>query len=599
MSTKTASLSAYSIQAAKANTAYGMLSVLPVQAAKSAVLFRASLSGIPREATVTSAKVQFWTSTAFSGSTTVNIAEITSAWSTSQHWANRPNYSSSPIASVSLSSPGAGALVELDITASAQAMVSGSKTNRGWQITSTSSSLLRLAGVWAKNNKPKLVVEYSMLPDAPDNPHPGAGNAVSIAKPTLSFTGVDDMTALQIQVDPSMNGTTPAFDSGTVAATAGLLDLTQTTYAGLAPGAMTYWRARQKNGYGWGPWSPWYGFKRVAKGTVTIVNPPSGTVTDGSPPIEWSFSGVQTAWSVAITDKATGKVLASSGAWNGTPTSWDPPTGLTKDGQVGTIQVAIWDDQDRSDSPGDPVYAVGTIDVTLNLDATVSPMDTLTATPGGVVPNVTLTGTRAAGIPDEVIVYRNSVQVARMPGTDVFTGTSFTITDWGTQPNVPTTYRVAPVVNGAIAKGGPSKTVTPTIGGIWIISMDDPSQRAVLWTGDAQEQTQPELSVVHTPAAAADGTVQVVRRRLNRMPPQGTLSGNLIDGAGQTAADSEAALRTWADPDQTDASALFRVIMGNQNVPAIIGDINLSERPDNFEGQRTVDVTLNWYGRAV
>lgn len=598
MTIKTVSLSAYSIQSAKPNTAYGMQSVLPVQAAKSAILFRASLSGIPRSATVTSAKVQFWTTTAFSGSTTVNIAEITGAWSTRQTWANRPSYGPTPVASVSVSSLGAGALVEIDITGSAQSMVSGAKTNRGWQVTSTSDTQLRLAGVWAKANKPQLVIEYSMLPDVPENLHPGAGESVSIAKPTLTFTGADDMTGLQVQLDPAMNATAPAFDSGTVAATAGQLNLANTTYAGLADGSQTYWRARQQNGYGWSGWSGWFGFKRTAKPSVTIVNPTGQTISDGSPPVMWSFPGVQTAWAVSIFNDA-GKPLATSGWINGTATSWDPPSGLTQDGQRGSIYVYILDDQNRASTPGDPNYITGFLPVTLQLDSTVAPMDTLTATPGGVVPKVTLTGSRAAGIPDEVAIFRDGVQVARLPGIDLFAGsTRFSYDDWGAQPNVATTYRVAPIVNGKIAKGGPTKTVAPTIGGIWVVNVDDPSQAAVLWSGDAQEQTQPELSVVHTPAVSADGAVQVIRRRLNRMPPQGTLSGTLIDASGQLASDSEAALRRWADPAQTDAGELFRVIMGNQNQVAVIGDINLSERPDNAQAQRTLDVTLTWYGRA-
>jgi hypothetical protein len=126
---------------------------------------------------------------------------------------------------------------------------------------------------------------------------------VSISKPVLQFDS-GDIAAVQVQVDPAANATTPAFDSGVVATTQPQLDLATTSYAGLATGASTQWRARVTDDAGRvSPWSQWVTFSRVAKPVVTITQP-VGTVWESTPPIMWTSAG-QVAYRVTVARAST------------------------------------------------------------------------------------------------------------------------------------------------------------------------------------------------------------------------------------------------------------------------------------------------------
>jgi hypothetical protein len=228
--------------------------------------------------------------------------------------------------------------------------------------------------------------------------------------------------------------------------------------------------------------------------------------------------------------------------------------------------VRVWDDVLRVATPGQPVYSEATQAFTVTLDGTVAPLDTLTVSQSASVPSLQFSGTRAAGIPDEVVVFRDGVQVARMAGTDVFAGTDFSWTDWTAPLNVSATYRVAPVVNGAVASGGPTVTVTPTGRGLWLV---DPatSTAAVLWGVDEGSWASDDVATVHQ---LVSGSTAFVRRRLRQGVYVGQISGDVLDALGLTAADTIAALEQFK---ANDAGTVYRLIAGHLNLAVIIGDV--------------------------
>lgn len=589
-------MTAYSIQSAKPSVMYGQSATLPVANASAIVLLRVALDKVPAAATVTSATVSFTTAQSSSGSSTVSIQPATSAWTSAVTWGTKPT-TTTALDSRTISSPTPGTLWTWDVTAWAQSVVSGSVTNYGLQVYTTGANPVTFNGTRASSGFPVLTLTYLLLPDTPSNLHPSSG-VVSLAKPTVTFDGDDDITGLQVQIDSPPGDSSPTFDSGTVTATAGLLDLSTTSFSGLTSGTPMVWRVRQQNATGWSPWSSWASLSRLSKSSLSITSPTSSTITDGTPTIQWSFGGTQVAWRATIEDATTGKILSDSGRRIGTGASWTPAKGLTKDGQAGVIRVYVWDSVDRTATPGDPSYTSVSETVTLDLDAGVGPMDTVDVIQEPPSPSIRIQGTRAAGVPDQVALFRDGTQIGRWNGTSVFTGTHFAVYDHEAPMHVPVSYRVAPItITGGvahIAKGGTAETFVPTCAGIWLIDESDPSQQVGVMGADDQEQTAPETSVLHTPISS-DGDIEVIRRRLVRMPPQGTVTGLLVDAMEQTAAASESALRGFVD---NDAGHTYRLVIGRQNLRVIVGDINFVEQSIDTVVERVLGVSFNWWAKA-
>lgn len=596
MTDLTLPVTAYSIQAGKPSLVYGQLATLPVSNTQAIILLRAALDKVPASATVLSATVVFTTANASSGTSTDSIQPVTSPWTSSVTWATKPTTTTS-LDSETHASPTPGLLWSWDVTAWAQSVVSGTTTNYGLQVYTTAANPTTFAGTKAASGYPVLQLTYALLPDTPSNLHPSSG-AVNTGTPSLTFDGDDDMVSLQIQIDTPPGGLSgAAYDTGEVPATAGLFSLVGTGH-GLSDGDVRVWRARQKNSSGWSPWSSWVNISRVAKATLSITSPTTSTITDGTPTIQWSFGGTQVAWRVTLQDSTTGKTLSDSGKQLGTATSWTVPKGLNKDGQAGIIRVYVWDNVDRAATPGDPIYTSVSETVTLNLDSGVTPMDSVDVSQAPPSPAVRISGIRAEGVPDQVALFRDGTQIGRWNGTDVFTGTHFAVWDYTAPMHDPVTYRVAPVtITGGvahIAKGGTAETYTPDCVGMWLIDEADTSKAVCILGADDQDQTAPETSILHTPISS-DGDIEVVRRRLVRMPPQGTVTGILVDALEWQASDSEAALREFID---FDANHMYRLVLGRLNLRVIVGDINFIEQATDTAVERVLGVSFNWYSRA-
>lgn len=640
MPTQTTILNVYSLQAAKPTTYYGRPSTIPLRGGagtgRAAAVFRPDLSKIPRNAVVTDAYVDIRLAATASGSRTMNLQTKPTALPSRPTWGNY-GASGPQVATQTRGSLTNGSRFTLPVTATIQAMVKGAQPNNGFRLELADTTAIKIRGTAATGGRPALVVTYVVLPVAPTGLTP-SGSAISSARPTLMFAAAADITKLQIQVDPTGNGAAPQFDTGEVATTGGLLDLSDPAWAAfppLAEGETRLWRVRQSNTGGWSPWSGWTTVSRIPTGVLDITQPPGDPdpeddgilvpvpIDDGTPPVTWVYTppdgATQTAWRGRLLDAAN-NVIADSGRTLGTDTEWTPNKGLTRNGQIGEITVEVWDDTDRVATPGDPVSVIASKPVVLTGSGTVAPVGSLTGRVGDWVPDVTLTATRTA-VPDFLALVRDGEEIARWAGVDVFETlagvATAVIVDPASTMNTEHTWQLVPIVNGKKSIGGPTFTATPRCLGIWLAEVDsyfpspadpdavqDLTRRVVLWGGDGQEQTQPESAIVHQPLPATlsgSGTAApVVRRRLLRSAPQGALSGTVIYVGDATPTEPlpspervEELLREWA---AADSGTRYLLTLGNFTGEVILGDITLAETPVQ-QPERQLAASMNWWAQ--
>jgi hypothetical protein len=586
--------SAVTVVQNKPSTAFGQQAKAPIESAEAMILTRAALSPeIPATAVVSNGLLTFKQVDSVSGSVSVSVRPNVAKFDQKTTWNRKPAGTSTTV-TLTKSSPVAGTLWTFDVTAHLQDFVDGDLTNFGWQVTTTFGTRFYLFGAVAASGKPSLTFTYETIPPAPQTLKPN-GAAVSIAKPVLGWDPIPGVTAAQVQIDPAANPTAPAFDSGEVSVLSSSLALSGTAYAGLADGSTTSWRVRVRTPGGLSAWSAWATFSRVGKGTVTITNP-GVTSGDGTPPVQATFSGTLTQWRVTLRNDA-GVQLDTSG-WRSDPAiEWTPLKGLTTSGQSGTFTVEAVDNVVRVATPGDPVAAIATQTFTLTLSASVPGMDSVVVEQRGVSPVVFLVGTRSE-IPDEVAVFADGVQIARMPGLDVFTDTSFEIPLY----NLPMGYRVSlvakPVVNNEISDDEHAVSIVPTCTGVWLVAEDDGTALGLL----GQENDVPEATdsaVVHTPAT---GDAAPVRRRMSRPPKSGAQSGDILDwhrrgvsGNDITADDMLAVVDLFAESDQ---ARLYRYVVGHLNLRVIAGDFVSWPTPLSAPEERIATASFSWWGQA-
>lgn len=454
MPTQTTVLQVYSLQAVKPTTYYGRPSSMPLRGGagtgRAVAVFRPDLSKIPRNAVITDAYVDIRLAAAVSGSRTMTLQTKPTALSSRPTWGNYGALGPQ-VATQTRGSLVNGSQFKLNVTSTIQAMVKGTQPNNGFRLGINDTSAIKIRGTAATGGRPALIVSYVVLPVAPTGLTP-SGSAISSARPTLMFAAAADITKLQIQVDPTGNGTAPQFNTGEVAATGGLLDLSKPAWAAfppLAAGETRLWRARQSNSAGWSPWSGWTTVSRIPTGVLVITQPPgdpdpdgdgilaSVPVDDGTPPVTWTYTppdgATQTAWRGRLYDAAN-NVIADSGRTLGADAEWTPNKGLTRNGQEGVITIEVWDDTDRVATPGDPVSVIASKPVKLTGSGTVTPVASLVGRVGSWVPDVTLTATRAA-IPDYLALVRDGEEVARWAGLDVFSPSDLLAGRGGFEPS--------------------------------------------------------------------------------------------------------------------------------------------------------------------
>jgi hypothetical protein len=586
MAVSTLTCTAVSVRQAKPGYAYGATATLPITAASGAAqraLVRVGMpSDIPANATVTSALLTFTQSGVSGGGTgSMQLGRNTAAWTVSKAtYTNRPA-SAAPVSAGATGSQPDGTLYTWDVTSDVQGFLAGTLTNYGWQLSNLASPIRNIRGSAASTGKPQLVITYLTPTDAPINLTPSGNQAVSLAKPWLTFQAPPDTTAIDVQIDADMNSPYD-FDSGDVASSVGALDTSTTAWAGLtAGGASLYWRARTKSSLGYSAFSSWAQMRRVAKPTVTITSPTASS-DDTTPPVVWSVAGgVQQAWQVIITN-SKGQVLADSGRIVGTDTTWTPPKAVTTEGSSATVEVRIWDNVDRVATSSDPTYANAVLTFTAAGTASVGPATGITVTVDGTRPLVTITATRGSA-PDSWTVLRDNVRIAT--GLSPASANLAAYQDWTADPNKPHVYRAAPYTNGTgTASGGPTQTVTPTCLGIWLVDPADPTKLAVIWGDDGGSFDATELAVIHQPIGGP-----AVRRVAYRPPLSGAINGDLID-VGSFTADAQIAALYDFKANSRD----LRLVLGDRNLVVRIGDLLIAPTPESDSDRHSL-VSFSWW----
>lgn len=577
-----------SVRAAKPSYVYGATATVPLQTSASSACVRVGMpSDIPANAVVASAILTVYQQGAVAGTNTLTVQRHSAAWQMSKvTWNNRPNVGGVGVNSPALTASADRAAWTFDVTTDVAAFVAGTAVNYGWRLFNSGATLVNTRGSAASILPPQLVITYYTPADPPIGLVPGGNQAVSVAKPWLTFQAPPDTTAINVQIDA--DATSPYdYDSGDVATTVGAFDpALAAAWAGLtAGGASAYWRARTKSVLGYSGFSSWQQFRRVAKGTVTITSP-GATSDDTTPPIVWTFAGgTQVAWQVVITN-AQGKLLADSGRQAGTATTYTPPKAVTTLGTSATVEVRVWDNVDRVATSGDDVYAKATLTFTAQGTGAVTPATSITAVPNGFNPSVVITAARAAA-PDSWSLVRDNVVIAT--GLNPASA-AFSYTDWTADPNKPHVYRAAPFTSGTgTASGGPTATATPRCKGIWLIDPANTAIRAVIWGKEDGSFDATELAVVHQPIAGPP-----VRRVAYRPPLSGSVSGELVDVSTYTADAQITALYDFK-ADNRD----LVLVLGDRALTVRIGDLLVYPNPDSDVSDRHSGVSFSWWEQGT
>jgi hypothetical protein len=550
-------------------------------------------SPVPKNSTVTSAKLRLWNGTAQTGSVTVSAQRVAASWKVRRlTWNNKPGVVGSA-ASATLTSPAVGDYFEIDLTSQFQTIANGA-ANYGLKITTSFTTLLRLFSLNAAVNKPVLVVEWTDQPDTPTMLRPYGGLAVSTDKPILRFSysdpgGDDALDAVQVQIDAGNNFVSGIdFDSGWVTATDPELDLSTTAYAGLADGSTTYWRVRVRDEAGGiSDWSDVASFKRDDKGTLILTNPaasPNNFVDEFTPPIAWTFTGeTQKSYQVRIARSThpntwiydSGRVVSTS-TTHTLPFRWHGHRVLRDDLSY-IVNLRVWDTKDRVQTPTVPVYQLASRSFSVQYDNTLTPITSFTASQPTEAPWVRLQWDRAT-MPDQWVIVRDGEIIDKFDtGADLFvSGTTYRYTDYTARPFVAHTYKVRAVDivtgNRKMAATSPTSTITPTCPGFWLIDPDRPSLEVNIGGSDTTQIEYGEDSALFTPIGA-DSPTRIVSSLRGL---EGLINGPIEDTAVHTWDVHKANLLALkATPSQT-----YRLAFGDENIPVTISHVKAVVSPD-------------------
>jgi hypothetical protein len=536
--------------------------------------------GFPRGAVIVSATLHLYTRDAFAASTTITLKRLTQKWSSSGvNYTNRPTVTSTGSVAVTKASGTANQRWDFDVTAHMQLLADGTLFT-GWQIESNTTAYTVVHSSQATGSaapyKPVLEVTYSDAPDAPSTLAPSGNRVVSLAKPTLRFNFHDTVAstalqAVQVQINATNSWGAPSFDSGTVLTSDAELDLAATAYAGLADGSSTWWRVRVQDGAGvWSAWSAGAQFTRRTKGTLTITNPPvSGTISEPTPPITWTFTGrTQTAWSLTVTSDDYTDRLYESGKRTNTDTAHTLPAGILKDDVSYAVHVRIWDEYSRESTPGDTPYQYAFRDFTYDYDATVNPVTSFTVTDLAPVPGVKLAWSRATA-PDSFVVRRNGgiAESGLLPGDLLVSGTNYEyVPQHPGDPWKSTTWSVHAVVNGKTSTPNPSAAITIKPQGIWLRDVDR-DLKFMLLGREEGSWTMGEEAETHAPVGAS----HAIRITQALRGHEGSVSGVLMAGPGGTLDAQVAAFYAMkSTPGRT-----YMLTGRRLNIPVVVGRLSL------------------------
>lgn len=563
-------------------------------------------AAIPRGATIVSAQLVLTSSASFTGTVTLSAQRISTGWTASRlTWTNRPTGSVGSASSAGAkTNPAANTQFVFDVTADLQAIVLGA-ANNGWRITSNHNTQILLRSMNSDKFKPYLKVVWTAAPQAPSVLRPSFGR-VSVTQPTLScdFTdhlGATDMNAIQVQINTSTNFTAPFYDSGAVAAERPLLSLASVPNT-VAPNSgvlfslntsQHWWRVRVQDGAGlWSQWSDLATLWRTAPSTVTITNPaisPNNFVTEFTPPINWTTTGTQTHYQVLIWDTADLRVPKyDTGKIKSTDLSVPIRRGILADTRSYTVEVRSWDTVTRESTVGAPVYASAQRTFTVNYSAGVAAPTSVVAAVSANKPWVDLTWQRSVA-PDSWTILRDGVAIeADIDSGDPFvSGTSYAWRDWTARPGVSHVYTVKAEVNGVLnSAASSSSAVTPKPVGTWLI--DPVGDTYVLLGGMGFAASSEDDAETYKVL----GSAGVVRSVMGVNGLMGKLDDMMLrTREGMTWLQYETVLLSYKGRPADE----FRLVVGDLNIPVILGDITVVPHQDTQASRTLKSVSCSWW----
>lgn len=439
---------------------------LPLSLPAGAVILSATLSGYVRGT---------W------AAQNVTVRAISSAWSvTKATWNNQPSAPTGTQITTAVPASTDGAAVNLDATSLVQAIANGS-TNYGFQITTDSAVTNQWYGFDSGKPSWQLTVEYADDPTAPTQLNPAG--VISLAKWQARIDDQDDLSQMQVQIDPAANPAT-AWSSGWVTVASPVLNLVSTSYPGLTDGSSTYWRAQVKTVDGQiSDWSDWVQVTRHVKPALVLDNPAAGgTVKSMVPVIQAHLSPAGSAtsrWQVQVRSADGTKLLWDSGDLMGAtlnaqvPRTYKGKTVLAEDLNY-RLRVIAWDRSDRVASYGDPASVISDTTFTVDHDSSQAVPTLSSVTQADVEgPRLRLHWTRTA-TPDEFEIWRDGGIIASVESADALVSAlTWEWVDDTAEPNTLHTYKVRAVTNGDHSAYSAQQQITPNVTGVWLITSTD------------------------------------------------------------------------------------------------------------------------------
>ncbi len=319
------------------------------------------------------------------GTHTISVQALASPWEpTSVTWNTQPAVRGSAVTQIIPAGGVAGDRIEVNITALIAASVAedDAAASRwyGVRITvDTTGEKLLYSSFASPDYRPKLKLEWSLPPNAPEDLLPNGGRHVSETKPELvarhSDPDVEDtLSAVRVLIDDASDFATPIYDSGFVNHNQARFDLNAPPAGAPAtPTLLTattyYWAMETRDNHGIiSPRSETASFQVTPKGTLTLGSP-GASVTSPTPTISWTLTGATQSQVEVEVERRVGGVFETH--WllakhvSSATSVVVPDDKRLVEGETYRVSVRVWDTVTREDLAGDRAFVEAAQETTL------------------------------------------------------------------------------------------------------------------------------------------------------------------------------------------------------------------------------------------